>query len=139
MIIMPKRRITVFIPLETYEAIESSDYENVTDTVNIALNRLFKEPDKIKLYDDKIKSYEDKIAVLQNHEIELQARLEEKENRLKDLHNHNETLKTELDKASQREENLKSMHNNYFLQVQTLINQKTIEAPGEKKKWWKFW
>jgi hypothetical protein len=26
------------------------------------------------------------------------------------------------------------MHNNYFLQVQTLINQKAIEAPGEKKE-----
>jgi hypothetical protein len=26
------------------------------------------------------------------------------------------------------------MHNNYFLQVQTLINQKAIEAPGEKKR-----
>jgi hypothetical protein len=25
-------------------------------------------------------------------------------------------------------------YNNYFLQVQTLINQKAIEAPGEKKK-----
>jgi len=27
------------------------------------------------------------------------------------------------------------MHNNYFLQVQTLINQKAIEAPGAKKLW----
>lgn len=28
----------------------------------------------------------------------------------------------------------------YFLQTQTLINQKAIEAPGQQnKKWWKFW
>lgn len=63
----------------------------------------------------------------------LQARYEE-------LQAHNDTLKVELDKAGQREEDLKKVHNNYMLQVQTLINQKAIEAPGEKKKpFWKFW
>lgn len=36
-------------------------------------------------------------------------------------------------------EDLKAVYNNYFLQVQTLINQKAIEAPGNKKKWYKFW
>jgi len=59
--------------------------------------------------------------------------------RLEELKAHNETLKAELEKSSQREEDLKQMHNNYFLQVQTLINQKAIEAPGAKKKWWQFW
>jgi Arc/MetJ-type ribon-helix-helix transcriptional regulator len=63
----------------------------------------------------------------------LQARYEE-------LQAHNDTLKVELEKAGQREEDLKKVHNNYMLQVQTLINQKAIEAPGEKKKpFWKFW
>ena len=55
------------------------------------------------------------------------------------LERHNQTLKAELEKTRQDKEDLKQMHNNYFLQVQTLINQKAIEAPGEKKKWWKFW
>ena len=36
----------------------------------------------------------------------------------------------ELDKAENDKEDLKQMHNNYFLLVQTLINQKAIEAPG---------
>jgi FtsZ-binding cell division protein ZapB len=62
----------------------------------------------------------------------LQARSEE-------LERHNQTLKEELNKSNQREEDLKQMHNNYFLQVQTLINQKAIGAPGEKKPFWKFW
>jgi hypothetical protein len=49
-------------------------------------------------------------------------------------------LNTELEKAGQREEDLKKVHNNYMLQVQTLINQKAIEAPGaQKKPWFKFW
>ena len=62
----------------------------------------------------------------------LQARSEE-------LEKHNETLKKELDKASQDKEDLKETHKNYMIQVQTLINQKAIEAPGAKKKWWKLW
>ena len=42
-------------------------------------------------------------------------------------------------RSNQDKEALKQMHNNYFLQVQMLINQKAIEAPGNKKKWYKFW
>jgi len=63
---------------------------------------------------------------------QLRARYEE-------IEKHNFTLKTELEKAGQREEDLKKVHNNYMLQMQTLINQKAIEAPGAKKPWWKLW
>ena len=57
-----------------------------------------------------------------------------------ELKKHNEMLEAELENAVQREHDLKSMHNNYMLQVQSLINQKAIEAHGEKKKpFWKFW
>ena len=37
------------------------------------------------------------------------------------------------------EQNLKDIHNNYMLQMQSLINQRAIEAPNPKKQWWKFW
>ena len=59
----------------------------------------------------------------------LQARSEE-------LEKHNETLKGELAKASQDKEDLKETHKNYMIQVQTLIDQKAIEAPRAKKPWW---
>jgi hypothetical protein len=52
--------------------------------------------------------------------------------RVEELQDHNETLKKEL-------EDYKKMHNNYMLQVQTILNQKAIEAPGTKKPWWRFW
>jgi hypothetical protein len=70
---------------------------------------------------------------------ELKARLEEKDKQIEEKDRHIETLKTELEKAGQREDDLKKVHNNYMLQMQTLINQKAIEAPGAKKPWWKFW
>jgi hypothetical protein len=56
-----------------------------------------------------------------------------------ELQSHNQTLKKELENANTREQDFKSMHNNYMLQMQTLINQKAIEAPGAKKSWWRFW
>jgi hypothetical protein len=59
------------------------------------------------------------------------TQLREKDFRITDLQSHNETLKKEL-------EDNKQMHNNYMLQVQTIINQRAIEAP-EKKKWFEFW
>ncbi len=53
---------------------------------------------------------------------------------------HIETLKLELERAAHDKEDLKAVYINYFNQVQGLINQKAIEAPGEKKnKWWKRW
>ena len=52
--------------------------------------------------------------------------------RVEELQDHNETLKKEL-------EDYKKMHNNYMLQVQTILNQKAIEAPGTQKPWWRFW
>ena len=64
--------------------------------------------------------------------LQLRAKSEE-------LERHNTTLKAELDKAERDKEDLKTTYSNYFLQVQTLINQKAVEAPGAKKPWWRFW
>src|SRR5665647_499719 len=82
---------------------------------------------QIKAYEEKLKIAPDPVDLAQ-----LRTRSEE-------LDKHNSTLKEELRKSGQREEDLKQMHNNYFLQVQTLINQKAIEAPRAKKPWWQFW
>jgi chromosome segregation ATPase len=62
----------------------------------------------------------------------LQARSEE-------LEKHNLTLKGEMEKAHQDKEALQNLYDNYMRQMQTLIQQKAIEVPGKKKKWWKIW
>lgn len=60
------------------------------------------------------------------------ARLEENEKLI-------ETLKADLNQAHQDKEALQNLYDNYMRQMQTLIQQKALEAPGEKKKWWKIW
>jgi hypothetical protein len=59
--------------------------------------------------------------------------------RSEELEKRNETLKAELVKAGQDKDDIKKTFDNYMVQVQTLINQKAIEAPGAKKHWWQFW
>jgi chromosome segregation ATPase len=70
----------------------------------------------------------------QNQELqrELELRKEEAQTQITDL-------RKELEKAERREIYFEEMHNNYMMQVQTLINQKQIVAPGAKKSWWRFW
>jgi hypothetical protein len=63
---------------------------------------------------------------------QLRARYEEKDKQIDEKNRHLETLKTELG-------NTQETHRNYMMQMQTLINQKSIEAPGSKKPWWRFW
>jgi len=80
-------------------------------------------------YSRQIKSLEDKLIVSPDPSelAQLRARSEE-------LERHIETLKKELD-------DIKAIHNNYMLQMQTLINQRALEPPtAEKRKpFWKFW
>ena len=59
--------------------------------------------------------------------------------RIDELKAHNETLKKDLDQARQDKDDLKKTFDNYMVQVQTLINQKAVEAPGAEKQWWRFW
>ena len=84
----------------------------------------------------KIQELEKLLEGEQRHNQELQTELElrkgEAQNQITDL-------RKELEKAERREIYFEEMHNNYMMQVQTLINQKQIVAPGAKKSWWRFW
>ena len=62
----------------------------------------------------------------------LKARIEEKDKQIEEKERHIETLQRDL-------ENSQETHRNYMMQIQTLITQKQIEAPGAKKPWWRFW
>lgn len=114
-----KKKIQAWVPVSIYNQIESFGFKSQNEAVNFAFVKLLEIQDM----------NQDESKVNQNDSIlinQLQARLDEKDNWIKELQDHNETLKKELDKASHDKDDLKNMHNNYFLQVQTLINQKAI-------------
>lgn len=108
------KKVSARIPIPILEKLEDLGISNQTEAIIKGLECLISEDT------EKTREGSDKTAALNT----LQVRIEE-------LQAHNETLKKEL-------EDLKQMHNNYFMQMQTLINQRAIEAPGQKK-WWKFW
>lgn len=112
------KKVQVWVPQELWDKIEALDYPNQTSVVTEAFKSLL----------DKSQNNPNPSQEIPG----LKAQLEEKER-------HIETLKAELDKAERDKEDLKKTYNNYFLQVQTLINQKAIDAPGTKKPWYKFW
>jgi hypothetical protein len=55
----------------------------------------------------------------------MKARLEEKDKQIEEKDRHIEVLKTELEKAGQDKEAIQNLYNNYMLQMQTLINQRS--------------
>jgi hypothetical protein len=107
----PMKKVQCWISMEEWEKIESLGYTSPSVAVTKALEKLLADPNIDPDRSDKIHSQAAQLTELQDH---------------------NGTLKKEL-------EDLKSMHNNYMMQMQTLINQKVIEAPGAKKPWWRFW
>ena len=117
-----KKKISLWVPCNLLDAVLSAGYASQTDAVIAGLSLLV---DKTKRIQNNTK--EDEIE-----KAEMRVRLEETQA-------HNETLKKELEKAGQDKEAIQNLYNNYMLQMQTLINQKAIEAPGSKKPWWRFW
>lgn len=134
-----KKKIQAYVPLSVYNQIESFGFKSQNEAVNFAFVKLL-ELQGNNQSESKNNQNESEMNQSESNRINtLQATLGEKENRLKELQDHNETLKKELYKAERDKEDLKNTYNNYFMQVQTLINQKAIEAPGAKKPWWRFW
>jgi hypothetical protein len=115
-----------------------------TDTIINALEMLLNESKSGDTGRQKDGEWE--IAGDQNNHIgdhrrsgEIGIQLGDLQELIKEKDRHIETLKTEIDKAGKDKEAIQNLYNNYMLQMQTLINQKAIEAPGAKKKWWQFW
>jgi chromosome segregation ATPase len=122
-----------------------------TETITRALELLLKESKKGDSGRQKEENWE--IQGYSNEYVgdigglgELRAQVGDLQELIKEKDRHIDTLKTELEKAERDKEDLKTTYNklqdtynNYMAQMQTLIKQKSIEAPGSKKPWWRFW
>jgi hypothetical protein len=104
-----KRKISVRIPVITLESVRQLGYDSPTEAIIKGLELLINEKEPC----DNCQTKSDNSRT-QEQQIEI------------------EFLRKEID-------DLKSIHNNYMIQVQTILNQKVVEAPGSKKPWWRFW
>ena len=122
------KKIQCWIPVSTWEQIEATGYTSPKLAMTKAIELLL---------GDFTGSWGDLKGVsgdsCESTEIpELKARIEEKDKQIEEKERHIETLQRDL-------ENSQETHRNYMMQIQTLITQKQIEAPGAKKPWWRFW
>ncbi len=139
-----KRKLCIWVPAELYGNIVNAGYTSPTIAVIKGLEKLLEKNECQQKASNIMADYTNLLAenTKLKNEIErlttaLQSAPDSNELtksmvKSEELEKHTETLKKEL-------EDLKSMHNNYMMQMQTLINQKAIEAPGAKKPWWRFW
>lgn len=121
-----KKKISVIVPVSLLDRLRQQSDLNITEATIKGLELLVDGVvNNIGSDVNNIQEYLKEIEASKIENIGFKVRSEE-------LQAHNETLKKEL-------EDFKSMHSNYMLQMQTLINQKAIEAPGAKKPWYRFW
>jgi len=129
------KKISAWIPQEMYDKLVYVGYNSPTEAIMKGLDLLLKESDGVQI---KAGGEQEGTPSDTREPLEYSAETRELRARVEELQDHNETLKKELDKAGQDKEDLKETHKNYMIQIQTLINQKAIEAPGAKK-WYQFW
>ena len=154
-------QITVKLPIDLHttlnKAIEEGKYSNMTAAIIIALEEKLSKPVEMSIdiqnTDTEVQRLTQElqknaldIQVLQTTFEGIQRLTEEKDKQIEEKTQHIDTLKAELEKAERDKEDLKTTYNklqdtynNYMAQMQTLIKQKAIEAPGVKKPWWRFW
>lgn len=141
--IMVSAKIPVSLHDSIIEAVNKKKFKDKTTCITEALEKLLHhtQQEHMSVRQNIKHEMQDEINKLENvlcdipdkiEYIRLQVRAEEKDKQIKEKEQHIEALKKEI-------ENLKQIHNNYMMQMQVLINQKVIEAPGTKKPWWRVW
>lgn len=130
------KKISAWVPQEMYDKLVSVGYNSPTEAIMKGLDLLLKEFNGVQVKAD---GEQGGTPSDTREPLEYSAKTRELRARVEELQHHNETLKKELDKAGQDKDDIKKTFDNYMVQVQTLINQKAIEAPGAKKPWWQFW
>jgi chromosome segregation ATPase len=143
-----RKRININIPMNLYQQIAQSKYtltEAITEGLILLLSGSSKNNEN-EINHDILNLQESRINDLQTHNETLIRELEdlkrkepENENvlqlheaRIKDLQ---DQIRTNQDQLKEKDEQLKAQ----AIHIQTLLNQKSIEAPGAKKPWWRFW
>ena len=147
-----KHKINVWIPESLWKQIGSLGYESPTKATIAAFEALVLQEEKgsnqealgssqedLRKLQEENRKFQEIIEDLKEDLArapdlvtfaQLQARYEGLQLVLTEKDRSIERLESDLQKAGQREEDLKQLHNNYMLQVQSLINARALSAPS---------
>jgi len=110
------KRINVRVPIELYSQVVQS--YGITEAVILGLHKLLEKPEGTNISPEENKTNGNLTTSLTNRIESLEEQLKVKDIQIEKL---TETLQAQA------------------VQVQTMIQQRAIEAPGAKKPWWQFW
>jgi hypothetical protein len=121
------KKVQCWIPLDTWDRIVSLGYDRPTVAVTKAFEKLLEDSRE----DPRVNPPISQKNPIESHEIPIyKARIESLEIILGEKDRSIERLESDLNKAGQREEDLMQIHNNYMLQIQSLISQRALSAPS---------
>jgi len=151
-----KQKINVWIPGSLWKQIGSLGFDSPTKATIAAFEALVLQETKgsnqealgssqedFRKLQEEIGRYQEKVKDLEARPdlvtfAQLQARYEGLQEIIREKEKSIERLENDLKKAGQREEDLKQLHNNYMLQIQSLINARALmpsgSTEGEKPK-----
>jgi chromosome segregation ATPase len=132
-----KATIAAFEALVLQEEKGSNQEEigSIKEALGRAQEEVRKYQEAFRKLQEEIGRYQEKVKDLEARPdlvtfAQLQARYEGLQEIIKEKDKSIERLENDLMKAGQREEDLKQIHNNYMLQVQSLINARALSAPS---------
>ena len=152
-----KKKISAWVPCGLLDNVIQAGYQNYTDAVVTGLTLIV---DQTKIRQNKTESDINKsvelaqvratlegIQKLCDEKDEITKDLQEKikvkdnqqENRVRELQEQMKVKDDQLRAKDNQLEKLTETMQAQAIHIQTLINQKAIEAPGSKKPWWRFW
>ncbi len=156
-----KKRINAFVPIDLYEQVMSKGYATITEaivkgfekllvddnntTTGVNLQELDRElvtnlQGRIESLEEQLKakdnSYNERIKDLKE---QLKIKDSQQDSRINDLLDQLKVKDQQLEKKDIQNENLTNTIQSQAINIHDMLNQKTIEAPGAKKPWWRFW
>ena len=121
------KKIQCWVPLTTWEKIESLGYKRPTIAVTKAFESLLEDHTKIPKIPELLNKIEEQKAITDDLNIRVQ------------------TLYSELHAAEEKMEKLNGHVNEQLVSIQSLIlenrflNTRPLAEAHAKKTWWKFW
>lgn len=137
-----KKRINAFVPADLYEQVMSKGYTTITEAIIKGFERLLDNEhgtskDNVqKLNSGLVASLKERIESL---EEQLRVKDGNYRERIQDLKEQLKVKDQQLEKKDTQIENLTNTMQSQAINIHDMLNQRVIESPDTKNKWWKFW
>jgi hypothetical protein len=154
-VVKESKRVNAIIDMRLYDEVMKLGF-TISEAITMGLEKLLEPqreeittshsivvPEVLNAKDSLIQSLEVRTNELNTRIESLEDQLKSKENsfqeRIQDLKEQLKVKDQQLEKKDIQLENLTNTMQSQAINIHDMLNQKTIEATGNKKPWYKFW